>query len=455
MNNLYRKIALVLALVFAFCALMITPQLTEVEAAGTYNSGTRHVAATSLSSQAAAYYKGDYTFSSLSGQTPDTIKSKLYTLMSTTMTDSVSYTSLTSYWPYTDASGGKTGTILFYSDTVSSSFNREHVWPKSRAGFYQKNGGSDLHHLRPTNTAVNSTRGNMTMGNVRGVLSSYSTYSYGGNTVLYYNSAADLVEVNDNVKGDVARILLYVYVRWQQPNLYQNVASADLPPMDSDDDANNGYKVIESLDTLLEWVELDPVDTWEMSRNDLIEGIQGNRNVFIDYPEYAWLIFGLDVPDDYQTPSGNGGTVGNSPTPTPEGYTPTPTPLITATPTATPTSTPIVAQQGDYVLVTDINQITEGDYIIYGVNGNYDGAMNNICTSSRMGAEDVTITNNTIKNPSSSIVWHFSSVQDLGGSKGFSIYNAEAEKYLTIYRADSSGYLLSDTADTFTATEDS
>ena len=40
-----------------------------------------------------------------------------------------------------------------------------------------------------------------------------------------------------------------------------------------------------------------------MNRNDVVEGIQGNRNVFIDYPEYAWLLFGKDVPDDISTPS--------------------------------------------------------------------------------------------------------------------------------------------------------
>ena len=63
-------------------------------------------------------------------------------------------------------------------------------------------------------------------------------------------------------------------------------------------------KVIENLDTLLAWCEMDPVDTWEMGRNDAVERIQGNRNVFIDYPEYAWLLFGKEIPTDMVTPSG-------------------------------------------------------------------------------------------------------------------------------------------------------
>ena len=112
----------------------------------------------------------------------------------------------------------------------------------------------------------------------------------GGDTLYWVMEPDDLFECKDDVKGDVARILLYVYCRWLQPNLYTNAAAEDLPAMDEDDSANNGRRVIESLDTLLQWCALDPVDTWEMERNDLIQQIQGNRNVFIDYPELAWQL---------------------------------------------------------------------------------------------------------------------------------------------------------------------
>jgi hypothetical protein len=63
-------------------------------------------------------------------------------------------------------------------------------------------------------------------------------------------------------------------------------------------------KVFESVEVLLEWCALDPVDTWEMGRNEVVGAIQGNRNVFIDYPEYAWLVFGCEVPENMTTPSG-------------------------------------------------------------------------------------------------------------------------------------------------------
>lgn len=280
--------------------------VTSVSAKNTDRRGTD---CTSLSSQATAYYTGNYTYdtmSKLQGGTTNcltTVNSAMYkrlqTLMSSTMTNSVSYSALTKYWPTTD------GNLLFYSDEISSSYNREHVWPKSRASFYQSNGGSDLHHLRPTNTNVNSTRSNYTMGNVRGVISGYSTYQYEGKNVLYYSPGNDLVEVNDYVKGDVARILLYVYVRWGERNLFEKDPSPKAPENgEYDKGGNNGLKVIESLDTLLEWCELDPVDTWEMKRNDEVQNIQGNRNVFIDYPEYSWLLFGQEVPNDMTTPSG-------------------------------------------------------------------------------------------------------------------------------------------------------
>ncbi len=272
------------------------------------NNDHRGTLCTSLSAKAKAYYTGSYAYdkmSALSGGSTDCVTSmdsalykSLKSLMSSTQTNQVSYKSLTKYWPTTD------NNILFYADQTGSGYNREHVWPKSRASFYQKNGGCDLHHLRPANQTVNSTRSNYTMGYVNGVINGCSTYQYGGRTVLWYSAGNDLVEVRDNVKGDVARILLYVYCRWGQPNLYQNVKKENLPALDSDDKDNNGKKVIESLDTLLKWCKSDPVDTWEMTRNDETQTIQGNRNVFIDYPEYAWLVFGQDIPNDMQTPSG-------------------------------------------------------------------------------------------------------------------------------------------------------
>jgi endonuclease I len=61
--------------------------------------------------------------------------------------------------------------------------------------------------------------------------------------------------------------------------------------------------VIESQTVLLNWMAADPVDTWEMGRNDSTESITGTRNVFVDYPELAFVLFGEEVPATMQTPS--------------------------------------------------------------------------------------------------------------------------------------------------------
>ncbi|MBQ6431658.1 MAG: InlB B-repeat-containing protein, partial [Oscillospiraceae bacterium] len=62
--------------------------------------------------------------------------------------------------------------------------------------------------------------------------------------------------------------------------------------------------VIESRAVLLQWMQEDPVDTWEMGRNDAVQSITGVRNVFVDYPELAFKLLGESVPANYTTPSG-------------------------------------------------------------------------------------------------------------------------------------------------------
>jgi endonuclease I len=284
------------------------------------NTAQRHKDATNLSTQAQAYYTGKDSIDNLyklpgdgSGKSYNGMSSDLYkelqSLMERTMTTTVSYKSLTTYWKTTDTNSN--GYYCFYGDAPESNPNREHVWPKSRGSFHESYAGADLHHLRPTNTTINSTRGNMTMGNVREKYpGSYSTANFAGKPTLYYNTGADLVEVNNDIKGDVARIFLYVYVRWGEPNLFENVPSNQLPsPRGSDSGGNNGARVIDDLDTLLQWCQNDPVDEWEMTRNDLTQDIQGNRNVFIDYPELAWKLFNKPIPAGMTTPSGGKGGV--------------------------------------------------------------------------------------------------------------------------------------------------
>ena len=248
------------------------------------NSGTRGEICTTLEGTgASSYYSGSYTYAALSALSSSSLKNSLHNLMTDTHRYVTSYADCRDYVWKTDCEKNDTthATTLYTSHSMTESewsptwsCNREHVWPKSLGGDTTDKGGSDLHHIRPTDAGVNLLRANTPYGESSG----------------YY-------EPSDNVKGDVARIILYVHVRW-----------------DSEWGATNIGSVFESVDILLEWCALDPVDTWEMGRNEVVENIQGNRNVFIDYPEFAWQLFGKEVPQNMITPSGSAQN-GEIPTP--------------------------------------------------------------------------------------------------------------------------------------------
>ena len=270
-----------------------------------YNSGERDVICTTLNGTSASSYYANYDYDNLSELDADALFSTLQSLMRTTHTYKSSYDDCHYKANRTDCTNGSGNVSLIYtsySATMSqwNGWNREHVWPKSLGGNNTSGGGADMHHIRPSDAGVNSSRGNKKYGES----GTNSTQKLGTNPAVgvlggTYNST--YFEPLDNVKGDVARICLYVYVRWN-----------------SDWGATSITKVFQSVDVLLEWCELDPVDTWEMGRNEVIGNIQGNRNVFIDYPEYAWLIFGREVPEDMTTPSGeakqSGGSQATKPT---------------------------------------------------------------------------------------------------------------------------------------------
>jgi endonuclease I len=258
------------------------------------NMGTRDQLATQLSEMAISYYTAGYTYDDISAKSDSEALSALRSFMTTTHKNNSSYDNCKEYAYYTDCQNGNGKATLIYSSYEATSnqwagsngngWNREHVWPQSLGGFKTSGAGSDLHHVRPSDAKINSTRNNCKYGNVNG-----GTQATG---VIATNSGGErldeVFEPLDNVKGDVARICLYVYVR------YGSEISQ----------CSKITNVFESVEVLLEWCELDPVDTWELSRNDVVESVQGNRNVFIDYPEYAWMIFDKDVPTDMATPSG-------------------------------------------------------------------------------------------------------------------------------------------------------
>lgn len=157
-------------------------------------------------------------------------------------------------------------------------YNREHVWAKSHGGFGNDLGpGTDLHHIRPTDVSVNGARGNLDFGE-------------GGNTVYDGSTPTDNLIINgtsfeprDEVKGDVARMLFYMAVRYEGDDYLDLELSRDT--------VTGSIPFIGDLDILLQWHIEDPVDDFEMNRNDVIYSYQGNRNPFIDHPELVELIW--------------------------------------------------------------------------------------------------------------------------------------------------------------------
>ena len=288
-------------LVIALAILMVITSVFSVNVSADYsrvpavdNWGERDEICTELSDYAENYYTGNYQFDKLDDLSSSELKTQLKNLMTSTHTYTSTYNDCRDLAKYTDCENSDGRILLIYTSYSATrdqynGWNREHVWPQSLGGGNTSGGGADLHHIRPSDASVNSSRGNKKYGNA----GSNATKKYGSNPATGYLGGtynSTYFEPLDNVKGDVARICLYVYVRWG-----------------SAWGADSITEVFQSVDVLLEWCALDPVDTWEMGRNDAVQSIQGNRNVFIDYPELAWMLFGEDVPDDMTTPSMNAG----------------------------------------------------------------------------------------------------------------------------------------------------
>ena len=246
------------------------------------NWGARGESCVFLSSYAEDYYTGDSVWDLMSGlsggtTTSNAPSSELYLQLQALMEGTHSFytyydgsKNVRDFYCYTDCVSSDISQVaLLYRGGLKTSqwnqgsiWNQEHVWPKSKLHSDEQIG--DIMHLRPANPSENSSRGNKAYGESSG----------------YYDPGV-------SVRGDCARMVLYMYVRW---GVTDTMWGSD--------------GVMESLEILLQWMEEDPVDTWEMGRNDAVQSITGVRNVFVDYPEYAWLLFGQEVPEDMVTPSG-------------------------------------------------------------------------------------------------------------------------------------------------------
>lgn len=166
---------------------------------------------------------------------------------------------------------------------VSSGYiwNKEHIWARINGVSANKSGTAyeDLHHLRASDEKLNNTRSNHPFANG----GSYTENHYGTKSECKFSGST--FEPADEYKGDVARALFYMATRYYNGD----GSDANLTLTTGTDSTGGkwGY-----LDTLLSWHELDPVDNFEIHRNQLIyEDFQHNRNPYIDHPEYARAVF--------------------------------------------------------------------------------------------------------------------------------------------------------------------
>lgn len=181
------------------------------------------------------------------------------------------------------------------TSSIVGKWNREHIFPQSRGGFDVANddaadgigvwaptsasntidGVSDAHHIRAENGQENSSRNNKNYGSV--------------NTSTVY--AGPSTGTQGSWRGDVARALFYMAVRFDGLNVVNGDPSEYLPGGPPNIASGN----IGDLATLLTWNTTDPSDDFEMNRNNYIYTWQMNRNPFIDHPNLADYIFGENI----------------------------------------------------------------------------------------------------------------------------------------------------------------
>ncbi len=223
-------------------------------------------------------------------QAPENLKSDLSDLIINTHTNITSYSQAWSILIETDADPNNSNyVLLMYGSNdndadmsndrtrlatenggSSGQWNREHVYPKGLGTptFENSGPGADPHALRACDVNKNNQRGSHPF-----------TYGSGADS---YNPGGSWYP-GDEWKGDVARIIMYMYLRYGDQCQPNNVAT----------NTSNSYHP-DMPDIFLTWNVEDPVSEVETQRNDILEAELGNRNPFIDNPYLATMIWGGD-----------------------------------------------------------------------------------------------------------------------------------------------------------------
>lgn len=260
------------------------------------SSAEAQTAYTDYQAKQASYYVGRFAPDSLYVLWGDEMFARLNELMGQTCridNSSFSYNSLRSEYVKVDRDLNIQGNIIgtYNGESFSgvwdsgSTWNREHTWPQSKGASKDIPMGYDMQSVRPTQTKVNSSRGNTPFGNGSG----------------YYNPDNDCQISNPlynpanrgTYRGDAARIILYDYIVYgscgNAKNKHYNGKAQLLEKLGPDG-------VFESIECLIAWSEDDEPSLIEMVRNDGAQDYQGNRNPFIDFPILVSRLFATEDP---------------------------------------------------------------------------------------------------------------------------------------------------------------
>ncbi|MFE9684086.1 endonuclease I family protein [Streptomyces sp. NPDC006285] len=267
------------ALATGVSAVLLGLTLPTVAATPAAATGT----GTGISTSATAAYDDTY-YAGAIGKTGTALKSSLHTIISDQT--KISYSAVWEALKVTDQDPNNSANVVLLYSGISRSktlnggntgnWNREHVWAQSHGDFGTSAGpGTDLHHLRPEDVQVNSIRGN-------------KDFDLGGSS--FTNSGGSLTDSNSfqpraAVRGDVARMILYMAVRYEGGDSW--------PDLEPNDAVTNGSVPYHGrLSVLKQWNEQDPPSASETRRNELIySNYQHNRNPFIDHPEWVEAIW--------------------------------------------------------------------------------------------------------------------------------------------------------------------
>ena len=199
--------------------------------------------------------------------------------------------------------------VSWFDQNTTDGWNREHTWPSSYG--YTNNGScnypySDVHQLRAASPSYNSARSNRPYD---WCTSSSGCEVWPAEGTAFSNLSSGFASAGswqawEDRRGDAARAIFYMETRYEGgTHGVTGCAEPDLRVTDdralivSDVTQNLSIAYMGLRSVLLEWHLEDPVSAAEQQRNDDIFGFQGNRNPYIDHPEFVCLIWACPTSD--------------------------------------------------------------------------------------------------------------------------------------------------------------